>query len=413
MSQSVFQLPWRVLRSLSARGVRATWSRFRTLALAARRGPLNGETWTNPAQRDFLIRTTWPVQMPQAHTTYVFVFLGEFGYELFNWQGVVRKFAAQLPDSSRIVIAGRRGLQPFYETADEYIEISDFAPFRESIAAAYWAIPPDATTRDRSPEQLAFDENLRASIRKHLTPKLRDGNRVEFIFSTQLTAFPGCIFGADRRYYGRPEHPGKIYGAPGLVENNRYAKIDPDESVRADIERALGFDLDRPYALVQTRRRAIGPQHGMTVEEEPIVRALAAHLPVIVLSFDTGRALDSASALGTETGAIIFPGRSFREQSCLIALAARCVFITNGDLGSHTYLPPLLGRDVDIIASREIFQLPSAPIDFWNRNVFRFGGQMRAVAAEPLFADAASLRTGIAEMLGHDFHHPSHAATHP
>ncbi len=409
MSQSVLQLPWRMLRSLSARGVRATWSRFRTLALAARHGTLGRDAWANPAQRDLLIRTTWPVKAPQPHTTYVFVFLGEFGYELFNWQGVVRKFAAQLPGSSRIVIAGRRGLQAFYETADEYLEISDFAPFRESIAAAYWAIPPDATARDRSPEQLAFDENLRAAIRAHVAPKLHGGSRVEFIFSTQLTAFPGCLFGADRRYYGRPEHPGKIYGAPGLVENNCYAKIAHDESVRADIERTLGFDLDRPYALVQTRRRAIGPQHGMTVEEEPIVRALAAHLPVIVLSFDTGRALDSASALGTETGAMIFPGRSFREQSCLIAHAARCVFITNGDLGSHTYLPPFLGRDVDIIASREIFQLPSAPIEFWNRHVFRFGGQMRAVPAEPLFASAASLCDGLAVLLGHDFHHPMHA----
>ena len=409
MSHSILQLPSRLLRSLATRGARGTWSRLRTLALAARHGTLTGEAWTNSAQRDFLIRTTWPVRTPRADTTYVFVFLGEFGYELFNWQGVVRKFAGQLPASSRIVIAGRRGLQPFYETAQEYVEISDFAPFRESVAAAYWAIPPDATARDRSPEQLAFAEKLRAEIREHLSPKLRGANRVEFIFSTDLTAFPGCIFGADRRYYGRPEHPGKIYGAPGLAENNRYAKIEPDRSVRAEIEHTLGFDLDRPYALVQTRRRAIGPQHGMTVEEEPIVRALAQHLLVIVLSFDTGRALDSASALGSETGAMIFPGRSFREQSCLIAHAARCVFITNGDLGSHTYLPPFLGRDVDIIASREIFQLPSAPIDFWNRNVFRFGGQMRAVPAESLFASDTSLRDGIAAMLGHDFHHPMHA----
>ncbi|MCE9611224.1 MAG: hypothetical protein K8R23_13595 [Chthoniobacter sp.] len=411
MSHSILQLPSRLLRSLAARGAQATWSRFHTLTLAARQGTLTGEAWTNPVQRDFLIRTTWPVGAPRADTTYVFVFLGEFGYELFNWQGVVRKFASQLPTSSRIAIAGRRGLQPFYETAQEYVEISDFAPFRESVAAAYWAIPPDATSRDRSPKQLAFAENLRAELRDHLTPKLRGTHRAEFIFSTDLTAFPGCIFGADRRYYGRPEHPGKIYGAPGLAENNRYAKIEPDRSVRAEIERTLGFDLDRPYALVQTRRRAIGPQHGMIVEEEPVVRALAQHLPVIVLSFDTGRALDSASALGTETGAMIFPGRSFREQSCLIDHAARCVFITNGDLGSHTYLPPFLGRDVDIIASREIFQLPSAPIDFWNRNVFRFGGQMRAAPAEALFATDTSLSDGIAAMLGHNFHQPSHATT--
>ena len=175
MSHSILQLPSRLLRSLAARGARGTWNRLRTLALAARHGTLTGEAWTNPVQRDFLIRTTWPVRTPRADTNYVFIFLGEFGYELFNWHGVVRKFAGQLPASSRIVIAGRRGLQPFYETAQEYVEISDFAPFRESVAAAYWAIPPDATTRDRSPEQLAFAEKLRAEIRDHFIPKLQIG----------------------------------------------------------------------------------------------------------------------------------------------------------------------------------------------------------------------------------------------
>ena len=104
MSHSFFQLPLRLLRSLATRGARGTWSRLHTLALAARYGTLTDAAWRDPAQRDFLVRTTWPVRTPRADTTYVFIFLGEFGYELFNWQGVVRKFAGQLPASSRIEI---------------------------------------------------------------------------------------------------------------------------------------------------------------------------------------------------------------------------------------------------------------------------------------------------------------------
>ncbi len=37
--------------------------------------------------------------------TYIFVFLGEFGYEILNWQGVVRRFAQTIEpgDKNRLL----------------------------------------------------------------------------------------------------------------------------------------------------------------------------------------------------------------------------------------------------------------------------------------------------------------------
>ncbi len=399
LSNAVTHIPLRLMHSLRTRGLAETWRRAGLLALALRRGTLGWKGLSDPVRRARLLRVTWPVRDVRASTTYVFVFLGEFGYELFNWQGVIRKFAVQLPASSRIVVAGKRGLEAFYETASQYLDISDFPPYRESVAAAYWAIPPGHTGRDQSPTQLAFDRRLREEFREHITKKLGLRGRIEFVFSSSLTAFPGCIFGGDHRHYGRPEHPGRIYAASGMLENNLYARILPDPGVQRAIEEELGFDLSRPYVLVQTRRRAIGPQCGMSVEEAPIVAALARRLPVIVLTFDSGRALDSVSALAAETGTMVFAARSFREQGCLIAHAARCIFVTNGDLGSHTYLPPLMGRDVDIVASADVLARPSAPRDFWNRHVFRFGGQMNPIPAEPIFASDTAFQAAIDGMV--------------
>jgi hypothetical protein len=333
----------------------------------------------------------------RANTTYVFIFLGEFGYELLNWQGVIRKFAQQLPESSDIVIAGRKDLDPFYEFASEYIDISDFPMFRESIARAYFALPPDQPTRGTpfTAYELEFDSKLRKALRANLVDKInRPGRRFEFVFSSCLTVYPGCVFGVDRKYYGTQGVPGKIYATLDLG-NNIYRRIEPDLRTMSEIEEKLGFDLKRSYVLVQMRRRQIGPQAGERIPEQLLIAELARHMPVVVLSFNTGRRLDSGSSVEQTGPYLVYQARSFRDQGCLIAYAKKCVFFSEGDLGSHTYLPPLMGRDVVVVASQEIFDMPSAPIAFWNKHVFRFGGQMIPWKAEHVFESTKNLREAV------------------
>jgi hypothetical protein len=342
------------------------------------------------------------VRQIQENTIYVFTFLGEFGYELFNWQGVIRKFAQQLPRSSEMIVAGRRGLESFYEKASRYIDISDFEPYRESVAAGYFALPPDILRRHfpPSPRELAFDDELKAALIKILGVQIDHSNkRAKYIFSSQLTAFPGCIFGVDRHYYARKGHPGRIYGAPEFLRSNSFARIAPDLSVKAEVERKLGFELERPFVLVQTRRRQIGPQLGRGMPDHLLIEELSRHIPTVVLSFNTGRLMDSSSDLTKNGCAINYQVQSFKEQSCLIACAKKCVFLSEGDLGSHTYLPPFMGEDVVVVASDEVFKLPSAPVDFWNKHVFTFGGQMIPWIAETLFASPEHLRATVAHLL--------------
>ena len=55
---------------------------------------------------------------------YVFTFIGEFGYEMFNWQGVIRKWAKKHknPDD-KIFIYSRQGLKSLYMHLYIYIYI--------------------------------------------------------------------------------------------------------------------------------------------------------------------------------------------------------------------------------------------------------------------------------------------------
>ena len=72
---------------------------------------------------------------------YIFTFLGEFGYEMFNWQGVIRKWKTlHKKPTDRIIICGRKGLQSVYEYADEYIDISNLESYKKSTAGIYIAV---------------------------------------------------------------------------------------------------------------------------------------------------------------------------------------------------------------------------------------------------------------------------------
>lgn len=359
---------------------------------------------------------------------WVFTFVGEFGYELLNWQGVVRRFARyELPPGDRIVCCSRGEVGTLYESAIDYVEIGSVPEFRSSRAVRYWS----ARTRERltSSWDRLWDLRLRRALRRHVEGRLRERGRwspgARFVFSSLGTRIGSCRFGATGYRYSVPGvvvsdlaafakwllpsgavervRRGKrafLEGASALdyrgdgdiydrldLENNLYRRIDPDLSRRGAVERELGWSLDEPFVLVQGRRRD-KPQSSRDVlpaaAVDGLLRSLASRCRVLVLDFSTGRWLDSYSAVQADAGYSRYVCRSFVEQSCLVAHARHCVFFSEGDLGSHTYVPPLMGRDVSVVAPGSVFALASSPVDFWNRSVFRFGGQLLPLAAEEL-----------------------------
>lgn len=322
--------------------------------------------------------------------TRVFVFLGEFGYELFNWQGVVRKLQANRPND-RVVCASRGRVALLYPGAD-YVDIGDVEMFRESVASGYFAVMPDETLPQGAPENAAYDAELREVLRREITARLRDRlgrvgflrlGRLEFVFSSQRTRIDGCLFGADRILFGTSPLEGDIYGRLDLG-NNRYERLEADLSRRADLEARLDASLGEPYVLVQTRRRAIWRRSTAVVDDLRIVEALARESPVVLLEFGEIRRDDSYSSFEGGAGVRRISVSGFAEQSCLVHHARSCVFLTEGDFGSHIYVPPFLGRDVHAVAPRDVYDLGTTPIAFWNESVFRFGGSIHPIVAEEL-----------------------------
>jgi len=333
---------------------------------------------------------------------YVFTFLGEFGYELFNWQGVIRKLSKTLSPSDRIVCCSRSNVYPIYETASIYIDISEVELFKNSQACCYWAIVP-GSSNPASWRNRAFDMRLKASLRAFIFDRLQvpKVGRIHWrangkmVFSSSRTRLYGCTFGCDLRQLGEE---GDIY--LGLdVQNNLYQKIQPDLRIRSQVERGVGFDLSEPYVLVQTRARPVIVRSRDTIPKDEFVGSLAEKGRVVLLSFNTGRMFDSFSQFDSIPKCIHYDCRSFVEQACLVHFAKQCVFFTEGDFGSHIYVPPFMGKNVVAIAPRSIYNLGTAPIDFWNRNVFLFGGQIIPKVSEEVFASRRSMLKLVDEIL--------------
>ena len=311
---------------------------------------------------------------------YVFVFLGEFGYELFNWQGLVRKFKTTCSPEDKIIIGGRTGMDIWYPYADIFIDISDDLFYKASRADGYQAY--DINT----PYRIESMDVIKASVQAYIAEKLKPFKieRPEFIFSSDLNLINGVHFGIWSKFF-------YIYGGEGHKQN-LYAKIDYDSAeVKSDLENRLQINLSAPYVLVQGRKRDIVIRSKHVVPTEALVEKLAEKIPVVVLNFNTNRAWDSRSEIAAVKNCRVLETFSAHEQAILIKHAAECVFTTENDFGSHIYVPPFMGRDVLAIAGADVYKIGTTPIDFWNSKIFKFGGQILPFVSEEVFASDARL----------------------
>ena len=207
-------------------------------------------------------------------------------------------------------------------------------------------------------------------MQKLVTNKVQDRN-IKWIWSSDFVEMNGLAFGLEC-----PGGRGGIYNTPSNqlnLDNNEYVKIQPTDC-KDKIESELNFSLEEPYILCQTGWRShIGISH-TEINYELYLSEFIKKYNVVLLDFETGRSHDSYSKFKNKY--MNYQCKSLSEQSVLITNAHKCIFFTEGDFRSHLYLPPMMGKDVHVVTSQDIWDLRSAPYQYWNENVFKFGGQI-------------------------------------
>lgn len=317
---------------------------------------------------------------------YIFAFIGEFGYELFNWQGVVRKWANNYKkDNDKIIICSRKGLDILYEFCDFYIDISEVESLKSSVADCYTSyvflngtgphLPRSEWQAARAGEHITNIKNdIMALVNEQISTYSLE---TKWVWSCDYEIIEGLHFGLER--------PGGIGGIYNVghnqlkVNNNEYVKLEYNEMQRSPVEEKLEFSLNEDYILCQTGFR-IGYSLSDLKPDYSKILQQPRDIKVVLMDFKTNRLNDSLSAFNVKGDRFYnIQVSSLAEQGVLINYATRCTFFTEGHLRSHTYLPPMFGKDVDVIADEKIFSLHEAPLSFWNKNVFKFGGQMFAI----------------------------------
>lgn len=308
---------------------------------------------------------------------YIFTFTGEFGYELLNWRSAIKKFKGTLRPNDKIICCSRKGLERIYDFSicDQYIDISELDQFINSEADQYQCLPvvDGAGTRRGAKE---FQLDLEKDVR-NLVYDVTDVRNVDhqFIFSHNPTSRHGIQFGS-----------GTIYSSP-VLSNNTYSRIQTDNfECKPLVEAKLGFRLDQNYTLIQTAYRNTVRRSTVELDHDKLFKHFEDDSKLVLLDFNTNRFNDSFSKFNYANRNKISLD-NFDEQACLIHFANQCIFLTEGDFRSHNYLPPLLGKDVVSVAPKDVLSLPSAAIDFWNKNVFTFGGQIMPLEYEQLIKD--------------------------
>lgn len=314
---------------------------------------------------------------------YVFVFVGEFGYELLNWQGRVRRFARSSGPDDRVFCAGRRGVGLLYEAAAAYVTLSDFLPYASSLASGYFCVPPNINVCSR--ETVQFLEGLKAPLERYIRDQLAEqgmtlAEQARFVHSFESASIGPYRFGLDLRNYG-PLLEQDIYSLLPFYEND-YVRLTPKAEMVAEMCTRARVAVGEPFILCQSRYRNEAGEPRIDVER--LLSRMAAECRVVFLTFASDRTTDSFSTLEAGENISVLHVETLAEQCAIIAAATECVFFTEGDFGSHIYIPPLLGKTVTAVCYDHILNKGSTPLGLWNQAVFNFGGQ---ILLNPLVSD--------------------------
>lgn len=318
---------------------------------------------------------------------FVFIFLGEFGYELLDWQGKVKYFQKKYP-KAHVISVSRDSSRYLYESCKTFFGLDHLGIYLNSTADSYFARskpgPPKII------KELFFSARINRCIKREIRTIFPE-KRLKFIFSNRTSYIDGVRFGANMLLHGKNVQSTE-YG-PGI-----YFELKSEgNDIQLSSENLKQPETKKhPYLLFMTARREIHKKDSEVINENDYLKSIQnLEIDTILLEFGSNRAHDTIGSFKNVQNDYRFSRvrvESLYEQLKFLANATACIFFSEGDLRSLTYLPPLIGKDVYIVCSQNIATLKY--IQYWNEEIFCFGGKMRFI-----LNNVGSFQTAINEIL--------------
>lgn len=305
---------------------------------------------------------------------YIFIFVGEFGYELINWQGKVRKFVEFNPDAL-VAISGKNACEVLYrDFSDIYIALDECRAYKHSFADRYFAHAKNYRYKGKISDLIdeiwavKFRLLVKKFLIKELRKKVEPNFRPFFVFSDLPKNIDGLTFGAPRSFFSRLfcSKPQDIYlNAP--IQENSYRDI--AENLRAhEISHVEVFSQSmRPRAIIQTASRNRINRVQNFLDEEVFLNEIAKYWEVYLLEYESTRNSDTQGTFKLDSFQKIRV-KTLAEQISYLSKADVCISFTHGDFRSNTYVPALAGLKSFVITDKET--LKNSDIKLWNESVF-------------------------------------------
>lgn len=319
----------------------------------------------------------------------VFVFTGEFGYELLNWHAKIYKFAIENP-GCEIVVASSAATSVLYKEIARFIPLNSISCFSSGIADSYF-LRHTQFKRDSLYDVLSAI-NRRRNIRFFLDEILGPEPKRKYIFSDQLNKLGNLTFGATRWAprvnLFRTRNFQEIYDRLPYQENHYHQLIPSQEAVAKVKQKLMDLGVSRKFIAFQSADREVFlKKRRLEANSGRIVGLLLDELPCVEIKFSQFRTSDTQS-LDVNSSKVIYCD-SLDDQIAIISLASYCIFISGGDFRSLHYVPPLCGKNVYSIVSSSI--MSNSSIYLWNKEVNIFGGSIIPISSEALLSDARYL----------------------
>lgn len=314
---------------------------------------------------------------PRAPKILIFCFLGEFGYELLNWQGKIAHLSKNFPGLD-VVIVGKQATSVLYPQGISHFAIDHLPRYKASNARGYFA------SISNSQIGLVFDSVfsvlLRLQIRKAFrqSGQLPSNARVRWIFSDKETWIERVQFGANRFLFG-----GTSALKLGSYKDSIYGNIDLHGNDIGPLKGKCPLKESKSILIMRASRDLVS-RDSKRVGVEEVVMGLSSSFPISLMQFESSRLNDTVGAFPSPLPESfpLFKVDTLEEQIEIVSRHRLCIFISDGDLRSHTYIPPLCGKDVIVITTQGILN-QSGYVNLWNEKIFKFGGTMHLFAWMP------------------------------
>ena len=158
---------------------------------------------------------------------YVFTFIGEFGYELLNWQGTIRKWIKEnKKEDDKIVICSRKGLDLMYEFADYYFDVYKLKSLQNVVGDCYTSYvfidntgPHLNRKHWRVTRTGKHIDEIKQDVKQLVKSSISTTDDIDWTWSCDYKVMSGCHFGLER------------HGGRGGIYNNGNNQLDFNNNV--------------------------------------------------------------------------------------------------------------------------------------------------------------------------------------